>query len=330
MSLLRRALEPLVESTVALSYGAPGYRLRAGEWDPRELDVDCRGRTALVTGANSGIGRAVAHGLARRGASVILVCRNPERGREALEALRAETGSTCVRLEFADVSLVRDLARLVRAVRESAGRLDVLVNNAGVVIPTRETTSEGLEKTFATNVLAGFALTCGLRPLLERAAVDAPARVVTVTSGGMYTQRFALEDPQSERSYSGLRAYAQSKRAQVLLNGEFAARLGPCGIVSSAMHPGWAATPGVAGALPRFESLFGWLLRTPEQGADTALWLSVSEAAKEANGRLYLDRRQRREHVLPWTRSPEGTGARLYDYCAELLRARGDAADFGL
>ncbi len=364
MRLIRRLLEPLADATVGLSYGAPGLALRAPDFEQGALDVDLSGRRAVVTGANAGLGRVVAEALAARGAEVLMLCRDPIRGAAARDAIAQAARHDAVHLVTLDVSRVGDVARWVREVRAAGRPVDILVNNAGVLLDQRQETPEGLEVTFATNVVGGVALTAGLRPLLAPGA-----RVVNVTSGGMYTQRYDLDDPQflggqgtapprpqqeltraqgpssapgevaagpsapselrhrADR-FDGVRAYAQTKRGQVLLTGEWHRRLGASGVVVSAMHPGWAATPGVARSLPRFDRLMQPILRTPEQGADTAIWLAVARAAGDAGGGLYFDRARRREHVVPWTRSPEDTGARLLAYCRALIEARAPAAVF--
>lgn len=147
-----------------------------------------------------------------------------------------------------------------------------------------------------------------------------------VTSGGMYTQRLHLRTLQGEPSrddpsrFDGVVAYAQSKRAQVILNQLWGERWACRGVVSHAMHPGWADTPGVASSLPRFHTLMKPLLRTPEQGADTLIWLAGSddEAILSSTGSLWLDRVPRREHVMAKTRARPADRRELWDLCAEL------------
>ena len=189
-------------------------------------------------------------------------------------------------------------------VRALAGRLPrplhVLVNNAGVLLPNRTQTAEGLETTFATNLLGHFLLT---NLLAEALADGAPARIVNVSSGGMYTQRIVVEDLQMERGrYNGTVAYARTKRAQVILTELWADALRSRGIAVHAMHPGWADTPGVEASLPRFHRLTRPLLRSPEAGADTIVWLCAAEEAGKTTGLFWHDRRPRPTHRTRATR----------------------------
>ena len=137
----------------------------------------------------------------------------------------------------------------------------------------------------------------------------------------MYTQRLDVDDLQFERGrFDGVVAYARTKRAQVILTELWAERLAADGITSNCMHPGWAATPGVERSLPRFHRLLGPILRTPEQGADTLVWLAAAREVADETGGLYFDRRRRRTHVLPGTRSPAEDRDRLWAVCEELAR----------
>ncbi|MBW2508432.1 MAG: SDR family NAD(P)-dependent oxidoreductase [Deltaproteobacteria bacterium] len=274
-----------------IGYTALGYR-----WRPHPpIDADLRGRVALVTGATSGLGRATATALARLGATTVIVGRNPTKTAAVGSQIRKETGNPAVREEIADLSLMSQIRAL-------AGRLEapihLLVNNAGVLLPTREQTEEGLERTFATNLLGHFLLTNLLANKLE-----APARIINVSSGGMYTQRIRLDDLQMEKTrYDGTVAYARTKRGQVILTELWAERFRDRGIVVHSMHPGWAATPGVSESLPRFYKVTRPLLRTAEQGADTIVWLCVSEEAGQTTGLFWHDRRPRPTHRLAATR----------------------------
>jgi dehydrogenase/reductase SDR family protein 12 len=197
-----------------------------------------------------------------------------------------------------------------------AERLDVLVNNAGVLPSTRALSPDGIELTFATNVLGPFLLTNLLLPLLERSA---PARIVNVSSGGMYTQRIRVDDLQNQRGeFDGATAYARAKRAQVILTELWARRLEGSGVVVHAMHPGWADTPGVETSLPRFYRLTRPLLRTPEQGADTIVWLGAADEPGRSTGLFWHDRRPRPTHRLPWTRDTRQEREQLWARCAQL------------
>ncbi len=243
-------LDAALDASVVLSFDRNGYRRHARRFDPKDLDVDLAGRTALVTGANSGLGKAAARGLARLGARVVMLCRDEARGREARAELSRETGSRELEVVRLDVSDLGDVRRVAEGL--GSGSVDVLVHNAGVLPDRRATTPDGLELTLATNLVGPFLLTGLLRPALERAA----GRVVHVSSGGMYTQKLDVDglfrggaDP-----FDGVVQYARTKRALVVLNELLAERLSGSGVTFSAMHPGWADTPAVRTSLPRFHA----------------------------------------------------------------------------
>ncbi len=313
MSLVSR----LLDASIVLSFDRTGYRRHAASFRPGDLDVDLAGRTAVVTGANSGIGRATARALAARGADVYLLCRSAQRGRAALDALRQETGSRKLRLVTADVAEPASLRRAAKAI--PARKIHVLVNNAAVLPDERKETSEGLELTFATNVLGPHRLTRLLEPRLRAAG---EARVVNVASGGMYARRLSLDDWEwRARPFDGVAAYADAKRALVVLTELWAERLRGTGVTVNAMHPGWADTPAVRTSLPRFRRAMAARLRTPEEGADTVVWMCVCPRLARETGRFYFDREPRATHLLPWTREGEGERRALWALCERLSRA---------
>ena len=195
-------------------------------------------------------------------------------------------------------------------------RLDVLVNNAGVLTQERELSADGIELTLATNVIGPFLLTQLLVPVLERSA---PARVVNVSSGGMYTQKLRADDLQSEQGdFDGPTVYARTKRAEVVLTEMWAGRLAGTGVTVHSMHPGWADTAGVKSSLPRFYRATRPLLRSPDQGADTIVWLGAAAEPAESTGGFWHDRRRRPTHLLPGTRETEAERRRLWAECVAL------------
>ena len=283
-------LDALLDKSL-VGFTSLGYRWRPHP--PIETNLD--GRVALVTGATSGLGRATATELARLGATVIVVGRDPSKTRAVVEDIRNETGSSGVRAEIADLSLMSEVRALASRIEPP---LHLLVNNAGVLLDDREETAEGFERTFATNLLGHFLLT---NLLVE--VMTPPARIINVSSGGMYTQRIRVDDLQMARGrYDGMVAYARTKRAQVILTELWAERLADRGIVVHSMHPGWADTPGVAQSLPRFYRLTKPLLRSPQEGADTIVWLCASAEAGRATGKFWHDRRPRPTHRSARTR----------------------------
>jgi NAD(P)-dependent dehydrogenase (short-subunit alcohol dehydrogenase family) len=319
---LGRALSRVVDPLIVPSFDRSGFRVHSLAFASGDLDVDLSGRRCLVTGANSGIGYEASLALADLGADVVLLCRSRERGEAAAERIRAATGSRRVQVEQLDVS---DLA----SVRAAAARLGeepvhVLVHNAGVLPAARSLTSDGLELTFATHVAGPFLLTRLLRPALERAG---DARVVWVSSGGMYTRRLSPGDPAfSGRPYDGVVAYAETKRAQVVLAELWAEELAGTCVVVNAMHPGWADTPAVRSSLPRFHRVMRHVLRTPTEGADTVVWLAASPRGREHTGCFFFDREPRKTHLLPFTRESEAERRALWQLCERLTAGGGEVA----
>jgi NAD(P)-dependent dehydrogenase (short-subunit alcohol dehydrogenase family) len=308
---LSRGLSLVLDPTIVLSFDRTGFAVHALGFDPDDLAVDLSGRRALVTGANSGIGFETALGLADLGAEVVLLCRSEGRGVKAADEIRARTGSRRVSVECLDVSNLTAVREV--GARLAAGRVDVLVHNAGVLPDGRIETKDGLELSFATHVAGPHLLTRVLRPALERSD---DARVIWVSSGGMYTRRLNLSDPQwQRRSYDGVVAYAETKRAQVVLAELWAEALAGSAVSVTSMHPGWADTPSVASSLPRFRRITQAILRTPAEGADTVVWLAAAPRARQQSGTFYFDRAPRRTHLLPGTRESAADRRALWELC---------------
>jgi NAD(P)-dependent dehydrogenase (short-subunit alcohol dehydrogenase family) len=245
------------------------------------------------------------------GARVIMVARDHDK---LAQAGRTVDGAT--RIEIADLSLLADVRRLAERLLDSEQRVDVLVNNVGVLLPKRETTSEGLEKTLATNLGGHFLLTNLLIPMLIDSS---PARVINVSSGGMYAERVNPGDLQfAGGAYAGPVAYARTKRGQVILTEMWARRFPDHRIVFHSMHPGWAATSGVAASLPTFNRLMKPFLRTPEQGADTIVWLAVDPEPGKSSGRFWFDRKRAPTHLLDSTKETEEDRERLWAALVEI------------
>jgi len=285
----------LLDSSVVFSFGKGGFLRHSRSFEVGDLSVDLSGKTALVTGANSGIGFATARGLAQRGATVILLCRNPERGREAESRIREHTGNQSVFFEQIDLASFDSIRAF--CARLETPKVSILVHNAGVLPLTRTLTDSGLETTLCTNLVGPFLLTHQLLPKLGEGT-----RVIHVSSGGMYGKKLSTQELQNlEGKFDGVAAYARTKRAQVVLTELLAEQLEAQGILVHSMHPGWADTPGVESSLPRFHRLTQQMLRNAEEGADTVLWLSVTKKNLAPGGRFWFDRQPRRTHVGPWT-----------------------------
>lgn len=329
----RTVADAALEATVVGSFTRLGLEARRalGPWEDLGA-VSLAGRTVLVTGATSGLGLATAHRLARMGAAVRIVGRDAARTDAARDAVRAESANPDVDTYLADLADLDQVRALGRAVLDRETRLDALVHNAGALLATQTWSPQGHEVTFASMVLGPALLTDLLLPLLGATArpdldPPQPARVVLVSSGGMYTRRLDVVDPESDGGYRGSVAYAKAKRAQVVLAERWAARFAGQGVVVHAMHPGWAATPGVHASLPTFEKVMAPLLRTPEEGADTIVWLVASDAAARSTGRFWLDRRPRATHYLPRTRETEAERDQLETLVAEATGPYRDPAD---
>ena len=309
MSALSDGVDALLGATVVGSFSRIGYgvRSRLDHWQPPGPPGCLTGRTVLVTGATSGIGLAAATRCAQLGASVRLLARDQARAEQARDEIeKAAGGDVEVSFDLADVSDFDALRGLATRFAEANPRLDVLVHNAGVLSADFRQAADDTELTVATQVFGPFLLTGLLLPLLRQSA---PARVITVSSGGMYTQRFDLAAVEMDRHhYNGTVAYARAKRAQVVLNREWARRVAPDEVVFQAMHPGWVDTPGIASSLPTFYRLMRPLLRPPIQGADTVVWLACDPEPLASSGGFWHDRRRRGEHRLPWTHGDEDGG----------------------
>ena len=300
MHVLDRALD----LTVVPGYSRLGYSLRRRWWGelPR-MD----GRVVLVTGATSGIGLAAATAFAGLGARVQLIARDEQRGQHA----RTESGAE--RVWHCDVSSLRSVRDFAARFSAEQPKLHALVNNAGLLANERKLSVDGFELAFATNVLGPFLLTGLLAPALQHGA---PSNVINVSSGGMYTARLSTSDLQTEHhDYDGAAVYARHKRMQVVLSELWDERLEPSGVRVDSMHPGWVDTPGLEQSLPRFHKLMKPALRSPDEGADTIVWLAASE---HPGGRFWHDREERSTHVLPRTRDDGAERARLWDECVRL------------
>jgi dehydrogenase/reductase SDR family member 12 len=308
-------LDTILDRTVVPGYTSVGYRIRKRGWDTHDLErMD--GKTVLVTGATSGLGLAAAEGFARLGARVRLLARGEERGERARAQIVAATGNDDVAVCLCDLSNLRAVRAFAQRFAAGEPRLDVLVNNAGVLPPERTLSADGNELTLATNVLGPFLLTNLLIPLLE---ASAPARIVTVSSGGMYTQGLDVDDLQNARGeFDGTKAYARTKRAEVILTELWAQRLAGTGVVAHAMHPGWADTPGIRDSLPRFHRIAGPLLRSADEGADTIVWLGAAAEPGRSSGEFWHDRRARPTHRVPWTKETAEDREKLWRACERL------------
>lgn len=313
----KQALDSALEVPVVTSFSRVGFdvRSRVGRW--RGIDgYDLAGRTIVITGATSGLGRCMSETLARCGATVVLWGRSETKTLQVRDELARSTSRNDLDVVIADMAEPDAVRGGAEELLARHPRIDVLVHNAGALSATRTTNSKGRESTVASQVLGPFLLTTLLLDALRSAA---PARVLTMSSGGMYASPLRVEDLEMGTDYRGAEQYARAKRAQVTLNEMWAQRHAADRVAFHAVHPGWADTPGVQEALPAFRRVMRPLLRTVEQGADTALWLAADDGEPLAsNGGFWHDRSRRSIHKLPSTRRSDTPQQRqaLWDWCA--------------
>jgi retinol dehydrogenase 14 len=274
------------------------------------------GRTVLVTGGSGGIGKATALGLATMGAHLAITGRDRGRTEDAAREIRSAGGGQ-VEVFVADLSSQSEVRRLADEILQSLPRIHVLVNNVGGFWNTRHVTADGLERTFALNHLASFLLT---NLLLDRLKQSAPSRVVTVASHAQAMGRIAFDDLQGERSYSGARAYNQSKLANVLFTYELARRLQATSVTANALHPGVVRTsfgaedPAVVQRL--FIPFLMYFMKAPAQGAVTSIYLASAPDVERVTGRYFADSKPKQSSERSYD---EATAARLWQLSADLV-----------
>ncbi len=236
-----------------------------------------QGKICMVTGANSGVGKATALGLAQMGASVVMVCRDRAKGETAQNGIMTKSGNNAVDLLLADLSSQQSIRQLAENFQQHYQHLHVLINNAGVFMLNRRETVDGLEMTFAVNQLAPFLLTNLLLDVLKNSA---PARIVNVSSESHQSGSIKMDDLQGEKGYRPLKAYGQSKLALVMFTYELARRLEGTGVTVNCLHPGFTATHiAQSGTVPFIRPLIKLIFRfgiSPEEGAKTSIYLASS------------------------------------------------------
>ncbi|XP_075448112.1 dehydrogenase/reductase SDR family member 12 [Ascaphus truei] len=296
-------------------YTKSGYEAAAKQFVAEDTEVDVTGRSYLITGANSGLGKAAAMVIAKKGGIIHMVCRNKDRAEEAKNEIIANTGNQNILVHLLDMSNPKEIWEFAEKFK-SENKLNVLINNAGCMVSKRELTEDGVEKNFATNTLGLYILTTALLPALEK---EEDARVVNVSSGGMLVQKLDVSDLQFEKgAFDGTMAYAQNKRQQIVLTEKWA-KSHPK-INFSVMHPGWSDTPAVRSSMPDFYEKMKSRLRSEDQGADTLVWLAISSAStKHPSGLFFQDRKPVSTHLpLASTHSSPGDEEKLLQTLEEL------------
>ncbi|MDX2142075.1 MAG: SDR family NAD(P)-dependent oxidoreductase [Rhodospirillaceae bacterium] len=295
-----------------LSFSSIGFRWRALFWPP--FMPNFTGQTWLVTGASGGLGKAIVQTAARAGATVLAAARSGEKLAEVI----AETPGANIVPVVVDLSLQKSTSRMVDDLAAAGHKVDVLVNNVGVLLDDHALTSEGRENSFAINILNHFLLT---ERGIEKALLKPDATIINMSSGGMYNAplmvaKMNVTDP---TGYRGLLAYAVHKRGQAELTKYWHQM--HRGMNVYVMHPGWAKTDGVKRSLPRFYKILNTVLRDGHQGSDTAIWLAATKPKCEP-GAFWFDRVPRSSHAFPATRLTKDVADDLVAYLKQEL-ARG-------
>jgi retinol dehydrogenase 12 len=275
------------------------------------------GKVCVVTGATSGIGLVTAQVLARQGATLIVVARNPERGAATVSRIQQETGNSAVELMVVDLSTQAQVRQLASEIQHRFTRLDILINNAGALFAKRQLSEDGIEMTFALNHLAYFLLTNLLLDLLK--AADS-ARIINVSSEAHRHGRLDFLDLQGQHRYSGWRAYSRSKLANILFTYELVRRLEGTGIQANALHPGFVATNfgrnnrSITTVLFRILQLAAI---SPEEGAQTIIYLASSPEVKGVTGAYFVKQKAVRSSQASYD---VAAAERLWQVSAELTR----------
>jgi len=273
---------------------------------------DMTGKICLVTGANSGIGLVTARELADLGATVVMVCRDRKRGEAALTEIKARSAGGAVELMLCDLASQKSIREFAEEFKRTHDRLDVLVNNAGVYLRNRKVLEGNLETTFAVNHLAYFLLTNLLLGVIERSA---PARIINVSSAAHTYGRIDFDDLQGEKNYSGWRAYANSKLANILFTYELARRVSSTRVTANCLHPGAVAT-NIFRALPKFAgAIIKLVTLSPEKGAETSIYLAASPSASGVTGKYFVKKTETRSSPESYN---EDTARKLWAVSAQL------------
>ena len=284
------------------SYSAIGYNARRWLW--RRPRGDFAGQTWLVTGGSEGIGAAAARAAAKGRARVICVARDAGKLQAFADSMGGPGKIGC---ETADFSLRDDVWALLARLEGQGLKFDVVVDNVGIQKRDQILTREGLETSFATNILSHYLL---IRELLRRGMLTASSTVIEVSSGGMYNHPLVVKDLNiTGEGYLGVRAYGLSKRAQVVLTRYWRETYAGTGRDFYVMQPGWVDTASVGRSMPRFRAILRPVLRNHRQGADTIVWLASERPHQSEVESIWFDRKERGVHIYAHTpKSPDTAG----------------------
>jgi NAD(P)-dependent dehydrogenase (short-subunit alcohol dehydrogenase family) len=276
-----------------------------------------QGKICMVTGANSGIGKATALALAQMGAAVVMVCRDRARGEQARSEITTKSRNNAVDLLQADLSSQQSIRQLVENFQHHYPHLHVLINNAGAAFPGRRETVDGLEMTFAVNYLAPFLLT---HLLLDMLTASAPARIVNVSSGSHKAGYIKLDNLQSKNPYRSMKVYGQAKLAVVLFTYELARRLEGTGVTVNCLHPGFVATnfaqSDVGPAFRLLVKVIGSFGTSPQEGAKTSIYLASSPEVEGVTGKYVVKSIPKRSAAISYDESLQ---RQLWEQSAKLV-----------
>ncbi len=303
--IIKDWIDRLLDATIIFSFDRTGFKRHCK--DPLE-SIDLSHQHAIVTGASSGIGLAAAKGLLKQGMSCDLIGRNVEKLENNYKTDSLISGSKFYSLDMSDLKAVYAFAK-----DQVTTAVDLLIHNAGSMPSALSITQDGYEEMFASQVLAPFILT---KTLIELGKLKKGCRIILVSSGGMYTQKLDLSDLDfTKKSYNKYTGYANAKRAQVILNELFSEKYPQ--YLFSAMHPGWADTPGVRLSMPLFYKILKNRLRTSEEGADTLLFLATHP--DYPNGKFWFDRKQAKTTIGNYNKSSQIEEEELWNYCESVF-----------
>lgn len=324
-------IDSLLEKTVIPSFSSLGVRIRSRLFKWRKISsYSLSGRVVVLTGATSGIGEAGARYYAQLGATLVIVARNKDKLNGLITSLQQQSDNQHIHGIIADLGSQQQTRDAAEKIAAQWPAIDVLVHNAGALFNQRKRAENGTDLSIELMVATPFLLTgllldnlaAAQDPVLAeaRGVKPAAARVLTMSSGGMYTEALSVDSLQmDDDTYHGAKQYARAKRAQVILNALWAEKNHASKTVFHALHPGWVNTPGINDALPGFSRVLGplGLLRTPAEGADTMLWLSVDEHALQSNGIFWHDRLARSIDMSDNTRKADTAQERdkLWRWC---------------
>lgn len=256
-----------------------------------EISNKMKNKTVIITGANVGIGYVTALEIAKLGATVVMVCRNIDKGEKARQALIEKSRNQSIYLKIADLSSQKDIRKVAAEIKNEYPVIDVLVNNAGAIIPQRLLSVDGIEMTWATNHLGYFLLT---NLLIDNLKAATSARIVNVASQGSWLGTIDWDDINLTKKYDSMKAYCQSKLANILFTNELAERLKNTKVTANAVHPGAVASnfgQNMNGFIGWVFKFFSWSMKTPKEGAETSVWLAVSPQIEGVTGKYFSDKK---------------------------------------